>query len=242
MEIIKLEPAGKKKQENMQFLFQERGGALNLFPTICLRKEHVGPEIDKMNDKLRSLILEQEKAGKGTKVNSIKGGYHSDTKFFEIKNLAVKQLANLIHHNFKIYIKDLWKHDSSEALDKVWPFNIHLWGWSVLIREGGFSAPHIHPNSNVSGVYYVHTGDIAKAKSDIQNAGFLALCDPRSRAHVWPIRGHYETVNVPPIEGSMIMFPSHLEHYVIPFRGKTERISIAFNIAFEEKARKNIEY
>lgn len=232
-ETIKLAAASSKKEQQL-LKFQAKGGSMNLFPTVCFRREHTGSDIDAMNEELRELVLKQEKSGKSSKINSIKGGYHSDIKFFEQDHQAVKQLSGLIEYNFKQYIKDLWRSDSSEPFDKVWPFKIALWGWSVLLREGGFSAPHLHPNANISGVYYV-TGNIEK--SDIPNAGHLALCDPRTRAHVWPIRNNYETIKIPPKPGSMVMFPSWMEHYVVPFRGNDERISIAFNIALDQKAR-----
>lgn len=211
------------------------GGLLPLFPTTCFRRQLTGEPIDKMNEELRRLILEMEKKEQGSKENSIKGGFHSHNKFFEEDNWAVKQLGQLIHKNLAEYVKEFWKNESTVPFEKLEPFEIRMWGWATLIREGGFSAPHIHPNANISGVYYPYIGEIEE--SDIPNAGCLALCDPRIRAHVSVITGGSETIKIAPLVGSLVAFPSYLEHYVVPFKGKSERISISFNTLFPDKAR-----
>jgi hypothetical protein len=41
---------------------------------------------------------------------------------------------------------------------------------------------------------------------------------------------------IDPIPGVMVLFPSWLQHFVHPFFGKGERISIAFNVVTTERA------
>ena len=42
-----------------------------------------------------------------------------------------------------------------------------------------------------------------------------------------------QTVSVPPRPGLMVLFPSWLYHWVNPFYGEGERISVAFNVRAE---------
>lgn len=214
---------------NRNFLVNEgKGGAVTLFPTVCYIKPHGG--VEALNQSLKDLILEQEKAAGGLKRSSIRGGYHSDRKFFEQNHPAIKELRNIISMDAAEYLKAYWQHESTAPFDDTANIQLHLSGWSVVLREGDISVPHIHPRSNLSGVYYVT--DTKDQEESFSGAGQLVLADPRIRADVFPIRNQASTAMFAPVAGTTVMFPSYLEHYVLPFRGKGERISIAFNLAF----------
>jgi hypothetical protein len=75
-----------------------------------------------------------------------------------------------------------------------------------------------------SGCYYVTIGD-----PDPQPAhnGWIEFQDPRPAN----IHGHKEKVRPEP--GLLLLFPAWLNHYVNPYRGRGERISIAFNFDVE---------
>src|SRR5262249_12056742 len=105
-----------------------------------------------------------------------------------------------------------------------------LKGWMNVNREGDRNVLHCHPGCFLSATYYVRAPVGLKG-------GELVFRDPRG-----PAVAMYETPGIslpwigsgmgeyfPPKEGSLIIFPSWLEHRVEPFQGPGERISIAFN-------------
>jgi uncharacterized protein (TIGR02466 family) len=104
----------------------------------------------------------------------------------------------------------------------------------MVMREGDWSVPHLHPRANISAVYYVTEPKYNENKA--QDAGKLVLMDPRIRAGVFPIMNQVSSIMVPPEVGTIVMFPSYLKHYVMPFKGKGERISVAANLSFSQSA------
>jgi len=88
--------------------------------------------------------------------------------------------------------------------------------------------PHLHPNCLFSGVYYVKSNS---------KSGRLKIMDPRPGAQMYmparksgdPGQDMYRDVNIEPIEGRMIMFPSWLWHSVEQNESNDIRISVSFN-------------
>jgi uncharacterized protein (TIGR02466 family) len=108
--------------------------------------------------------------------------------------------------------------------------------WVNCNPKYAYNALHDHPQSVLSGVYYVQ-GD--------ENSGSLRFRDPRAgkRMNPWPVaedkksdRRHWDRVNYKPIPGRLIMFPSWLEHDVEANRSEQERISISFNMNLRKTA------
>jgi len=103
-------------------------------------------------------------------------------------------------------------------------------GWASVCRSGNYNAPHIHPDSAWSGVYYVDPGDPDETQP---NSSCLELLDPRSAAggvHT-PGDPFGHPVRIVPQAGLLIVFPSWLTHWVHPHSGQRERIAISFNVA-----------
>ena len=101
-----------------------------------------------------------------------------------------------------------------------------LWGWAVSYRAGHTQGLHVHPNANVSGVYYVTAPPQALEQGD---AGKISFYDPRPRATMAQLPFQATRHRVAPVPGDMYLFPSWLEHAVSAFQGEGERLCIAFN-------------
>ena len=71
-----------------------------------------------------------------------------------------------------------------------------------------------------SGVFHVDGG---KGEAAPAGNGNIEFMDPRPGNH------HATKYALRPYAGQVLIFPSWLWHYVNPFRGQGERISIAFN-------------
>jgi uncharacterized protein (TIGR02466 family) len=98
--------------------------------------------------------------------------------------------------------------------------------WGNVHRRGNSIGWHRHPNSFISGVYYVETPEPCSA---------LLFNDPRKAELVFDVARSEDTVwnsplyPVAPVAGNVLLFPSWLEHTVNSNESDGERISISFN-------------
>jgi len=105
--------------------------------------------------------------------------------------------------------------------------------WATVLAEGAIHKAHSHPNNFLSGVYYVriHPG-----------ADTINFHDPRSQTRVIrpPVveltAENTDQVVVRVTNGTLLMFPSYLEHSVDTNMSAEERISVSFNIMFSSFA------
>jgi len=107
---------------------------------------------------------------------------------------------------------------------------LNMVGWATVCRTGNYNAPHIHPESAWSGVYYIDSGDPDRT---IPLSSCLELLDPRTAAggaHT-PGDPFGHPVRIAPQAGMLIFFPGWLTHWVHPHSGPRERIAISFNIS-----------
>src|SRR5439155_25432433 len=92
---------------------------------------------------------------------------------------------------------------------------------------------HSHPNNYLSGAYYVRTNP---------GADTINFHDPRSQAAVIrpPVTEltaeNTDQVVVKVTDGTLLLFPSYLEHSVDATGADEERVSVSFNIMFSSFA------
>lgn len=101
--------------------------------------------------------------------------------------------------------------------------------WANISTVDASHRIHCHPNNFLSGVYYVKTQ---------LGANSINFHDPRAqtsiiRPPVTALTGkNTDQVVVEVKNGSLLIFPSYLQHSVDPNNSCEERISISFNIMF----------
>ncbi len=101
--------------------------------------------------------------------------------------------------------------------------------WATVLAEGASHKAHSHPNNYLSGVYYVRTHP---------GADTINFHDPRNQtgvirppvAELTAENADQVVVNVR--NGTLLIFPSYLEHSVDANMSENERISISFNLMF----------
>jgi uncharacterized protein (TIGR02466 family) len=115
---------------------------------------------------------------------------------------------------------------------KIGPRDVEITAcWATVNAPGRGHAAHTHPNSFLSGVYYVAT----RAGADTIN-----FHDPRSQTSVIrPPVTQLAAVNadqavVAVSDGTLLLFPSWLQHSVDPNASARNRISVSFNLMFTE--------
>jgi len=105
--------------------------------------------------------------------------------------------------------------------------------WVTVLAKGAPHRAHSHPNNFLSGVYYVRIQP---------GADTITFHDPRRQTYVIrpPVveltAENTDQVVVKVTKGTLLMFPSYLEHSVDINMSAEERISISFNIMFSSFA------
>jgi uncharacterized protein (TIGR02466 family) len=96
--------------------------------------------------------------------------------------------------------------------------------WLNYTKKGQWHHKHAHPNSIVSGVFYVNA-DKEKDKIFFYKDGYKQLSFPTERYNEY----NSESWWLPVGTNELILFPSSLTHSVAPVETNETRISLAFN-------------
>jgi len=100
--------------------------------------------------------------------------------------------------------------------------------WVNFTKNDEFLHRHSHPNSYVSGVFYVAaTKEVDKIK--FWKSGFERLVPDVTNYNIFNSRSWWYPVET----GDILLFPSSLDHEVKNKKGNNDRISLAFNIFFK---------
>jgi uncharacterized protein (TIGR02466 family) len=94
--------------------------------------------------------------------------------------------------------------------------------WVNLLKSGGQHSGHIHPNSIISGTFYVEVPE---------GAGGIRFEDPRLPLMMAAPTRAGTFVSIEPRPGLLLMWESWLRHEVLAGTGRGERLSISFNFA-----------
>jgi uncharacterized protein (TIGR02466 family) len=191
---------------------------MHAFPTPIGR--WLVPDADAMNDELRALILSEERKYPSLGRSNI-GGWHSETDFLNRPEPAVEALTTWITWAVKRMVDATAGAGSFKGTTSVS-------GWATICRAGAYHAPHSHPDSAWSGVYYVDAG----TNTDRSLSGVLEFLDPRAGVEAVTAPGdpYGEPVRIRPEAGLIVIFPSWLYHWVHPYTGNTPRIAVSFNV------------
>ena len=180
------------------------------------------PRAGTVNPILAKVILEAAQSYPSQGKSNI-GGWRSRNDLFHWAVPEVKEIGGwILDCTRQIVEASLHPEHYRGTLNAV--------GWASVCRTGNYNAPHIHPESAWSGVYYIDAGDPDRT---IPFSSYLELLDPRTAAggvHT-PGDPFGHPVRIAPQAGLLIFFPSWLTHWVHPHSGPRERIAISFNVS-----------
>jgi uncharacterized protein (TIGR02466 family) len=188
------------------------------FPTLIGRLRVPDPEM--MNQELRAIIFADEAEYSSLGRSNI-GGWHSRPDFLNKADPAVSSFKTWLTWALRQMI------DSSAGAN-AFQGTLLLSAWATVCRTGAYHAPHSHPDSAWSGVYYVDPGSDTP---DQPLSGVLEFLDPRAGVEAVTAPGdpYGEPFRVRPEAGLLVAFPSWLYHWVHPYSGQRPRIAISFN-------------
>lgn len=152
-----------------------------------------------------------------------KGGTQTHGNLFDsqLDNEYFAELETIIRKQIRTYLE---RHKGSAVgLIQSFPKQFSLRGWRVKLMKGGHQKAHIHSGGWLSGVFYLQVPKKMKG-----NEGAIAFS-----LHGYDYR--VENENIPgkehiPSAGELVLFPSSLFHWTIPFDSDEERQCIAFDV------------
>jgi uncharacterized protein (TIGR02466 family) len=178
------------------------------------------PDAESMNLELQQLILTEERSHSSLSRSNI-GGWHSRADLLQRPEPSIAALTTWLTWAVGRMI------DASAGVRKF-KGRLSLSAWATVCRSGAYHAPHSHPDSAWSGVYYVEAG---MRNADRPFSGMLEFLDPRAGVEAVTAPGdpYGEPLRVVPENGLLVIFPSWLYHWVHPYAGEAPRIAVSFN-------------
>jgi uncharacterized protein (TIGR02466 family) len=185
------------------------------------------PDSERLNAELRAAIMERYESSPGI-VSSNRNGWHSKWDLHRWPEPCVQEFLSRVQassHQLAAHVMN----GATKSITKDWTIRKC---WANVNPPGGYNQAHHHigPGALLSGVYYVDIGDCP----DPEYAGRTILQDRSGIA--LPKGGDMLSREraITPKPGALVLFPAALMHYVEPYRGKTRRISIAFDLGHPE--------
>ena len=193
----------------------EASDVIPMFPTLVW-KIQLKPEVrDAIAASIHALLVDARRDSPDIGVGQ---GWQSGQALHEREEL--RELVACVRHGTKGILRFLRiGYDAFEITGC----------WATVLAKGGMHRAHTHPNNFLSGVYYVRTGP---------GADTINFHDPRIQASVIrpPVveltAENTDQVVVKVTDGTLLLFPSYLEHSVATSTSEEERVSISFNIMF----------
>ena len=188
-----------------------------IYPTIIGR--YVVSDSDDLNRGLAELLyrMRADDINIEASQHSMRGtnGYHTDISVLKKDNKYVKAFHQIISKE----VIDYFGKTTGKSIK-----NAELTSWGMIYGHGAYSEKHTHPKADLAVVYYVKT-PLDLPSSD----GVLEIQDPRPAAR-WDINCSNLFFSAKPTEGTGVVFPAWLEHYVTPHYKDSDRIAIATNV------------
>lgn len=182
------------------------------------------PDDDELNGYLRELFLAREQsAAKSDREYSNVGGWHSPIDLHETWD---PDLRLILERGHALAVAATTRLLGPAGNGR--PYRFTQSAWANVSRQGDYNVPHVHM-ATWSAVYYVSVpADCGKEPQ----AGGLELLDPRPATAMLDMPGPFFATRhfIKPQPGLMVLFPASLMHFVHPFRGAGERISIACDL------------
>jgi len=187
-----------------------------LFPTRLYDAEiDDAALLDELAHSIRSLA-EDDQAGRAWSREHRYSGYTSYASLNDLpkRDPSVASLVKHLNRHASAFLRESGLELSRKPrLDSL---------WVNLLKSGGHHSGHIHPNSLISGTFYVEVPG---------GSGSIRFEDPRLPLMMAAPARPDSFVSVEPRSGLLLLWESWLRHEVLPGAGKGDRLSISFNFA-----------
>lgn len=193
-------------------------GSTNAFATVIDAYRITDHET--LNAALLELILPWQERDEGVAASNVLG-WHSSRDVLRRSEPPYEMLRRYVMQGLTHSIRRYWEnYDPERDL-------LEMEGWANVNGKGAFNAPHNHADNHLSGVYYVATPPATGRSGAIE---FMNPGGSLNSLLAFGERLIRSQVRVAPQAGQMLIFPSHLRHWVYPNQEDAARVSIAFNV------------
>lgn len=177
-------------------------------------------------------LTSNEEIQKIIKEGMVDNDYNLSSENNYIFDENLKELKQFCEHHIKTYVKEVMA--PKEELD----FYITQ-SWLNVTKPGQQHHQHCHPNSCISGVFYVSAEEDDSITFIDQNWPVKEMIKPEIKEFtIWNCPLWFFPVTA----GELVLFPSWLQHKVQPNeKATTDRISISFNTFVRGKLGNNKE-
>jgi uncharacterized protein (TIGR02466 family) len=175
---------------------------------------------------VRDYVLKLRDTAEGES-KSNRGGWHSKGNLFSPEHTQFPAVREAVTTAMFNYIGEVFGYRGE--------IQLALTGWTVVNRPGDYNVPHNHAANLLSGALYVLVPENMKS-------GNIVFLDPRLNLNAHETEAMRRiglrapwmntNINVPPIAGEILVFPSWLIHYVEPYESSDPaalRLVISFN-------------
>ena len=166
--------------------------------------------------------LEEQQIEEIIKEGLVPAALNSASKNTYIFNNNLKELEQFCERQIKQYVNKII------VPEKEFEFYITQ-SWLNLSKPGESHNVHFHPNSIISGVFYIATEE----DDDIQFQNPLHWPEPKGFFQILSESKNWwnsKDWTIPAIKNQLLLFPSWLRHRVLPNKNaRKDRISISFN-------------
>jgi len=148
-------------------------------------------------------------------------GYQSSGNIFIIDQPPIQRLKKIIMKKIEGYKKKY--NDGSATFLTQWPERYILYGWIIVIENGGNLSGHMHKEGWLSGSLYLE-----RPEKNEEHDGDIIFSLHGSN---YPLNNkNYPSKIINIDKGDLVLFPSSLFHATIPFSSNKKRITLAFDI------------
>lgn len=217
-----------------------RGATVPLFP-IKLFRGTLPLNHDMVAQSIRNAIEPIRESDSNTQTNYTTY-FNQQVREEMFKEQWFMDFSDMIKDTYVAWLSEEFGHDFSNSCRD----DIHLFAWANQYHDSNYHESHNHPNTIVSGTYYVKVNQESQPikfynpnpaasifgggrPSDIHYNEF-----PMTNMHSTGYNETAQEMYVHPVEGEFLLWPSYMYHSV-PFQENTEgtdyeRISFSFNL------------
>ena len=177
---------------------------LQIFPTPLLITKYEG-DLSKEIKYVGNLPYIEQKQNANFK--------SADTYLLEIEEL--KNIKNFMYESLNRFTKNISQSEQRLVITQC---------WANKNPPGSKHHEHVHPNSILSGVFYLRQDKTLPPISFSRTQQHAMKLDPKKYNNL-----NSETFMLPCETGELLLFPSNLKHNVPTNMGKESRLSISFN-------------
>ena len=203
-------------------------GIKALFPTRVLMdqlaRDASAPDLNAelLDDCL--MVADGDEAGQAWSEENAYFGYTSYASLNDLpaRTTAFGKLAALIETRANLFADEIGYdlHATALTLDSF---------WINVLEPGGHHSGHIHPNSVISGTYYLKV-DEGASRLKFEDPRLPMLMNAPARKKSLP-EADQRFVYITPEAGMVLMWESWLRHEVTPNLSDDIRVSISFNLS-----------